>query len=93
MKRKTYTEEYKRQAVRLVVVEKRPLTQVAKDLGVATSALLRWKNLYREQLAPELPGVESPEQELKRLRKEVKILEMEREILKKAAAFFAKENL
>jgi transposase len=91
-KRKVYTEEFKQQAVRLVVVERQAATRVARDLGVSESALYGWVAEYRERLTPELEGKETPEQELKRLRKENKILQMERDILKKAAAFFAKEN-
>lgn len=88
-----FTQEFKEQAVKLVQQEKRGVTQAARELGVSPSALRAWTRRYGERAASAalVPG-ETPEQELLRLRKELRIAQMEREILKKAAAFFANES-
>jgi len=92
--RRQYTEEFKREAVKLVDEQGRGIAEVARSLGVHRSQVERWRGQYRQDAAPsagrELRGEEA--EELKRLRTEVKQLRMEREILKKAAAFFAKES-
>jgi transposase len=94
MKRKTYTEDFKAQAVDLLVNSGKPVSQIGRELGVSDKTLWNWK----EKLAPEVQKVrgKSPvseaDKEILQLRKQIKILEMEREILKKAAAFFAKEQ-
>ena len=88
-KRKKYTQEFKEEAVKLITEQGYQATEAARNLGVNVSVLRRWKN--------EIEGAESGgadatlKAELKSLRKEVKRLKMEREILKKAAAFFANE--
>jgi transposase len=94
-KRQTYTAEFKREAVRLVMAHGDGITEEAWNLGINATMLGRWK---RELEAPEngaFPGKGrlSPDQEeLHRLREENKRLRMEREILKKAVAFFANES-
>jgi transposase-like protein len=93
-KRKRYTEEFKREAVRLVETRgDRTIGDVAQSLGVAEALLHSWKRAYADTAAEvrQARG-ETPEDELKRLRREVAQLKRDREILKKAAAFFAKEN-
>jgi transposase len=62
----------------------------AKSLGIAANMLYRWKELHEQQITGKLL-VEDEREELKRLRKENKELRMEKEILKKASAFFARE--
>jgi len=62
----------------------------AKLLGIATNILYRWKELHEQQITGKLL-VEDEREDLKRLRKENKELRMEKEILKKASAFFARE--
>jgi transposase len=85
---KTYTEEFKQDAVRLVETSGKPKTQVARDLGVSESALYRWINNYGTVQGQ--PGttngepVKDLEAELKRLRRENEVLRQERDILKKA---------
>lgn len=86
-----YTEEFKREAVRLVEVSGRTIPEIAADLGVGRSTLNRWIREFRDQDLLACPH-EDTGKELARLRKEIKLLREERELLKKAAAFFAKET-
>jgi transposase len=89
--RRTFTEEFKQEAVRLTETSGRTIAQVAEDLGLGLSTLTRWKRQYRE--ADLLAGPhEDTARELARLRKENELLRQEREILKRAATFFAKEG-
>lgn len=87
---KHYTKEFKQEAVALITEQGYSVPQAAKSLGIATNMLYKWK----EKMEAEQEGKalkENEREELKRLRKEVKELRMEKEILKKASAFFAKE--
>ena len=92
--RRQYTDEYKAGAVRLVLVEGRTVTQVATDLDLTRSALDTWLRQAKADVGKGPPGAltSAEKEELARLRRENKVLKMERDILKKAAAFFAKEN-
>lgn len=87
---KQYTKEFKEEAVALVVEQGYSVAQAAKSLGIGTSLLYKWKEKVEGQHEG-VALVEDEREELKRLRKEVKELRMEKEILKKASAFFAKE--
>ena len=87
---KQYPKEFKDEAVALVLEQGYSVPEAAKSLGIAANMLYRWKEL-REQQAEGKALVEDERDELKRLRKENKELRMEKEILKKASAFFAKE--
>lgn len=91
---KTYTEEFKRDAVRLMRSRgKRTVSQIADDLGVTDCMLYRWASkLGKESIAKRNEQGETLEAENRRLRKEIEQLRVERAILKKAAVFFAKEN-
>jgi transposase-like protein len=93
-KRKRYTEEFKREAVRLVETRgERTIADVAQSLEIAETLLHSWKRAYSDTVAEvRTQRGETPEEELKRLRREVAQLRRDKEILKKAAAFFAKEN-
>jgi transposase len=85
------TPEFRREAVRLALTSGRTRKEVAEDLGIGLSSLTRWIGQYRGEEAP--PDLDDDLQgELRRLRKENALLKQEREILKKAAAFFAKEG-
>ena len=90
-KRKRYSPEFKRQAVEMVRTGGKPAVQVAKDLGIPDQTLNGWV-LKAEGHSPTTNFVETPEEELKRLRKDNERLRMERDFLKKAAAFFAKDE-
>ena len=91
--RRSFTDEYKAGAVRLVLDEGKTITQVARDLGLTASALGNWVKQARADRSNGKTGLTTEERtELSRLRKENRELRLERDILKKAAAFFAKEN-
>ena len=93
-KRRSFTPEFKAEAVRLCKVGDRTVKQVATDLDLTETALREWvkraQEVGGESASEALPTDERDE--LRELRKRVKRLEMEREILKKATAFFAKES-
>jgi transposase len=89
--RRQYTDEYKDEAVKLVRASGRSIAQVARDLDLTDSALRDWVERADAQSGPTaLPSAEHLE--LLQLRKEVRVLRMERDLLKKFAAFFAKEQ-
>ena len=93
-KRRQYTKEFKIEAVRLIIEEGRPISDVARELGTAQSLLHRWKKKSEEGKIDPFPGQGrlSPEdEELRRLRRENERLRMEHEILKKAVAIFSEE--
>ena len=87
---KSYTKEFKEEAVALVRDQGYTVPQASKSLGIATNMLYRWKQKIEDQQQGKTLS-EDERDELKSLRKEVKNLRMEKEILKKASAFFAKE--
>lgn len=90
--RNIYTAEFKRGAVELVKTSGQPATEVARELGVNASTLHGW--IYKAKIdGGEKEGLTTDERtELAKLRRKVRTLEMEREVLKKAAAFFARET-
>ena len=93
--RRRFTQEFKDDAVSLVVEQGYSSAEVGRRLGVSENNVNRWVRQYRdkyESVSTDDLTREQLEAELKRLRKENKRLEMEREILKKAAAFFANES-
>jgi transposase len=97
MARRTYTSEFRQEAIALAREAKRSgrtIRQVARELGMHENTLSLWVRDDDSEHAGSGKNTEglTPEQELEQLRKENRILKMEREILKKAAAFFAKEN-
>ena len=93
-KRRAYTKEFKAETVRLVLEGGRSVPDVARDLELTESALRLWVHQAQIDAGRGKPGelTTAEREELQRLRREVKTLRLEREILKKAAAFFAKEN-
>ena len=89
--RRKFSREFKVEAVKLITEQHYTISEASRNLGVVTSVLRRWKR----ELEAEAAGTRlSPDEraELAQLRREVKTLRQEREILKKAAAFFAKES-
>ena len=91
--RRQFTDEFKAGAVRLVLDEGKTIAEVARDLDLTPSALSGWVRQARANRDGGKSGLTSEERaELAKLRKEVRQLRVERDILKKAAAFFAKET-
>jgi transposase len=93
-KRKHYSKQFKIDAVKLVTEQGYKVSEAARNLGIHHSSLRHWKKQVETDGNQSFPGkghMTSDKEELYRLRKEVKKLRMEREILKKAAAFFANE--
>jgi len=93
--RRTFTREFKVEAVKLITEQGRSFSEAAANLGIAESLLRKWKKDLDDQGVQAFPGKGNPpalEEELRRLRAENKRLQMERDILKKATAFFAKES-
>ena len=94
-KRKTYTPEFKLAAVKMITEQKLSVAEVARRLGVSENRLHDWKKALAQKGADAFPGsgyLTPLEEENRRLRAEVKRLEMERDILKKATAFFAAQT-
>jgi transposase len=93
--RRTFTREFKVEAVKLVTEQGRSFSEAAANLGIAESLLRKWKkdlDTEGDQVFPGKGNLPALEEELRRLRAENKRLQMERDILKKATAFFAKES-
>ncbi len=92
-KRRKFSAEYRDEAVKMVIESGRPIAQVARDLGIVEGTLGNWVATYRREHAGEEPALSVSERaRLRELEREVADLRMEREFLKKAAAFFAKEQ-
>ena len=94
-KRRRFTAEFKEEAVRLVLNSGRPLAHVARELGVHENTLQNWKRVVAsvgEKAAEGSMGHFSLAEENRRLRMELMRVKEERDILKKATAFFAKES-
>ena len=92
--RRHHTKEFKEEAVRLALREDVGFARAAKELGIHPSMLNRWwkQSQGRSQPSAATGGGKSVEAELEEARRRIRVLEMERDILKKAAAFFAKEH-
>ena len=96
-----YTSEFKREAVKLAQSSDRPTSQIAAELGIKANTLYNWvSTAMKDKITPVAStepkskhSYQDLERENKRLTKELKRAEMEREILKKAAAYFASQEL
>ena len=89
-----FTKEFEDEAVRLAQTSGRTQREIADDLGIGLSTLVRWIGRSRDSAALASVGSAPPDlvAELKRLRRENEILRQERDILKRATAFFAREG-
>jgi transposase len=93
-KRKKFTSEFKREAVRLMESSEKPSSEVARELGVRRNQLYKWKEQLDKRGARAFPGKgggRTQGDEVAQLRRELERVKEERDILKKAAAYFAKE--
>ena len=92
--RKKYTREFRAEATRLVLEEKISQAMVARDLGISDSSISRWLRQARIDKGQSSDALTTAErQELLQLRRENRRLRMERDVLKKATAFFARDSL
>lgn len=94
MSRKTYDKEFKISAVKLVLDSGRTIAQIAADLGISDNTLCNWKKKYLEDAKNAFPGkgrLKPEDEELRKKDREIATLKMERDILKKAISFFAKD--
>src|SRR6516164_5649895 len=94
--RRTFTREFKVEAVKLITEQGRSFAEAAAHLGIAESLLRKWKQTLGadgDQAFPGKGNLPALEEEMRRLRAENQRLQMERDILKKATAFFARESL
>lgn len=96
-KRRTFTAEFKFEAIKLALSPGNSIVGVAADLGVGQSTLTHWIRDYREKGGAAFPGhgnvVLTPQEaEIARLKRELEITRQERDILKKATMFFARES-
>ena len=93
-RRQSYSKEFKLEAVRLAESSDRPKTQVAAELGISDVALYKWCKAFQEkqEAAFQDQGPTTEQQELRRVKLELERVKEERDILKKAVAFFARES-
>jgi transposase len=96
-KRKVYTAEFKREAVRLAEQPGSSVLKIAKDLGVSSHSLYAWQKAAKAQGSLAFPGhgkvaLTAEQEENRQLKKELERVTQERDILKKAVGFFAKES-
>ena len=92
--RRQFTDEFKLEAVRLIRESGRPVVQVARELGISDNVLYRWRTeqRYVESQGGTRQSVRAEQDELTRLKRENETLRKERDFLRRAAAFFAKES-
>ncbi len=93
---RTFTREFKMEAVQLLQASEKPLAHIARDLGIAESTLHHWRKLFSEQGEQAFPGSghQSPqEEEIRHLKRENEVLRQERDVLKKAIGIFSRGQL
>ncbi len=91
-KPRSYSDEFKRQAVRRLKSERIAVTQLARELGITPTTLYEWQRRLDDEVADRPIEADSPAEELKRLRREVAQLREDNTILKKFAAYITKES-
>jgi len=91
--RKKFSQQYREEAVKMVIDGSRPIAEVARELGLVEGTLGNWVGIYRRAHAGDEPALSISERSrLRELEAEVRELKMEREFLGKAAAFFASKH-
>jgi transposase len=91
--KKSFSPEFRDEAVKMVIETSRPIARVAKDLGINEGTLGNWVGIYRREHAGEEPPLTVNERaRLRELERETRELKMENDFLKKAAAYFAKDH-
>ncbi len=92
---KTYTTEFKREAVRLAQTSGKPIAQVSRALGISDTSIHQWRKELAEHGSQAFPGSghqTAQEEEVRRLKRELEIVKQERDILKKAVGIFSRER-
>ena len=92
---KTYTKEFKLEAVQLVKSSGKPMSEIARELGISDSALYHWSKQLADQGEQAFPGSgyqTAQEEELRRLKRELEITRQECDILKKVVSIFSRES-
>jgi len=92
-KYKQYPAEFKESSAKLALESDQPMSQTARELGVDPKSLYSWVKAYSDNNDNLRPIKEPASEEIKRLKKELSQVKLERDILKKAAAYFAREAL
>jgi transposase len=90
---KTYTPEFKREAVRLAQTSGKPIAHVARELGISDTSIHQWRKELGEHGSEAFPGSghqTAQEEEIRRLKRELEIVKQERDILKKAISIFSR---
>lgn len=93
---KTYTPEFKREAVRLAQTSGKPLAQVARELGILDTSIHQWRKELSEHGSEAFPGSghqTAQEEEIRRLKRELDRVQKERDILKKTLGIFTRDQL
>ena len=90
--KKQYSSEFRESAVKLAIESNQPIAQIAKELGIKKNTLYTWVDKYSKPKEPTMRTDEHIFDENKRLKKELARVTQERDLLKKAAAYFAKES-
>jgi transposase len=92
---KTYTPEFKREAVRLAQTSGKSIAQVARELGISDTSIHQWCKELTEHGPEAFPGSghqTAQEEEVRRLKRELEVVKQERDILKKAISIFSRER-
>jgi transposase len=92
---KTYTPEFKREAVQLAQTSGKPIAQVARELGISDTSIHQWRKELTEHSSEAFPGSghqTAQEEEVRRLKRELEVVKQERDILKKAIGIFSRER-
>jgi transposase len=94
-KRKNYSREFKMEAVGLITEKGYSIAEASRNLGIDYSVLRRWKNQFVDDSQKAFPGkgrLKAPDEELRKLKRELERVTEERDILKKALAYFAEDQ-